>query len=82
MCGFGIPEVVDKEVWFIYTPANAAKVYRSIPTWSDFYYYSNLPAIPRVQEVPFPWGTENFSSSNGGYITDNVYIEPDKPWVL
>ncbi|MFA5649887.1 MAG: sialidase family protein [Proteiniphilum sp.] len=77
-----IPEVIDKELWFVNDEHNGD--YRPIPADSDFYYYSNFPAIPRVGEVPFPWGEENFYSGSGGYITNNVYIESDKdkPWIL
>ncbi|KAF5029670.1 hypothetical protein DSECCO2_646150 [anaerobic digester metagenome] len=77
-----IPEVIDKQLWFVNDEHNAE--YRSIPTDSDFYYYSGFSDIPRVQSVPFSWGEENFYSGSGGYITNNVYIEPDetKPWVL
>jgi len=77
-----IPEVIDKQLWFVNDEHNTE--YRSIPTDSDFYYYSGFPDIPRVQSVPFSWGEENFYSGSGGYITNNVYIEPDetKPWVL
>jgi len=73
-------EVVDKQVWFIDPLAN--KEFRSIPSDPQFRYYSGFPVIEKVQPVPFPWGKENFYSGNGGYLTDNVYVEPGKPWVL
>lgn len=77
-----IPEVIDKELWFVNDEHNGD--YRPVPIDPDFYYYSNFPAIPRVQNVPFPWREENFYSGSGGYITNNIYIEPneDKPWIL
>lgn len=74
------PKVVDKETWFINNLAN--KEYRPMPNDLQFRYFSGFPAIQNVQSVPFPWGKENFYSGNGGYITDNVYLEPGKPWVL
>ena len=74
------PRVVDKEVWLIDAPVDSA--YRPMPPDPEFRYYSGFPAIERVQPVPFPWGKENFYSGNGGYLTDNVYLEPGKPWVL
>lgn len=77
-----ISELIDKEIWFVNEEHNGD--YRPVPTDPDFYYYSGFPVIPPVQNVPFPWGEENFYSGSGGYITDNVYIESegDKPWVL
>lgn len=77
-----IPEVIDKEICFVNDEHNGD--YRPVPTDPDFYYYSGFPVIPPVQPVSFPWGEENFYSGNGGYITENVYLEPedDKPWVL
>ncbi|MCX6220245.1 MAG: sialidase family protein [Bacteroidia bacterium] len=74
------PIVVDKETWFINNLAN--KEYRPMPDDPQFRYFSGFPAIQNVQPVPFLWGKENFYSGNGGYITDNVYLEPGKPWVL
>lgn len=76
-----IPKVVDKEIWFIDSLANK-KEYLPIPDDPKFRYFSGFPTIEKVQSVPFPWGKENFYSANGGCITDNVYIEPGKPWVL
>ncbi len=73
-------KVVDKEVCFVNNLAN--KVYRSMPSNPQFRYFSGIPGIPNVQPVPFPWGKENFSSGNGGFLTDNVYLEPGKSWVL
>ena len=73
-------KVVDKEVWFIDSLAN--KEYRPLPSDPKFRYYSGFPVIEKVQPVPFPWGKENFYSGNGGSLTDNVYLEPGKPWVL
>lgn len=73
-------EVIDKEVWFVNNLAN--KEYRSMPTNPQFRYFSGFPGIPGVQPVPFLWGKENFSSGNGGFLTDNVYLEPGKSWVL
>jgi hypothetical protein len=75
-----IPEVIDKQIWFIDDTYNTT--YRTITSDPDFRYYSGFPAIPRVQSVPFEWGTENFYSGNGGYITDNVYCEPVKSMVV
>jgi hypothetical protein len=73
-------EIIDSEVWFVNNDIN--EDYRPIPTDPAFYYYSGLPVLPRVQQVPFAWEKENFSCNNGGYITDNVYLEPNKPWIL
>jgi len=73
-------EVVDKQVWFIDPLAN--KEYRPLPSDPQFRHFSGFPAIKSVQPVPFPWGKENFYSGNSGYLTDNVYLEPGKPWVL
>lgn len=73
-------QVVDQQVWFIDPLAN--KEYRPLPADPGFRYYSGFPAIQSVQPVPFSWGQENFYSGNGGYLTDNVYLEPGKPWVL
>ncbi len=73
-------KVVDKEIWFVEGLANGK--YRPIPVDPQFRYFSGFPAIKRVQSVPFPWGEENFSVGSGGYVTDNVFIEPGKPWVL
>jgi hypothetical protein len=73
-------QVVDKEVWLIDAPSD--KEYRPVPSDPAFRYYSGFPAIESVQPVPFPWGKENCYSGNGGYLTDNVYLEPGKPWVL
>lgn len=74
------PKILDKEIWYVDDHVNTN--YRVIPGDPQFRYLSNLPAIDRVQSVPFSWGKENFYSGNGGYITDNVYQEPGKPWVL
>lgn len=76
-------EVIDKQIWFVNNAFNNSE-YKNLPSDPDFYYFKNLPAIPTVQSVPFPWGKENFYSGGGGYITDNVYIEPgwNRPWVL
>lgn len=74
------PKVLDKEIWFIDEHAN--KEYRTLPSDPRFRYYSGFPVIEKVQPVPFPWGKENFYSGNGGYLIDNVYLEPGKPWVL
>jgi len=76
----GVLKVIDKEVWFADHPAS--KKYRTIPADPSFQYFSGFPAIKSVQDVPFPWKKENFFSGNGGYLTDNVYLEPGKPWVL
>jgi hypothetical protein len=73
-------KVVDQQVWFINNLANTE--YRPLPTNPLFRYFSGFPAIKSVQAVPFSWGEENFYSGNGGYLTDNVYREPGKPWVL
>lgn len=73
--------VIDKEICYV-NNANNTGVYRTIPSDQHFYYYTNVPPIPQNMPVPFEWETENFYSSNGGYITDNVYLEPDKPWIL
>ncbi len=54
-----IPEVIDKEVWFINSKDNNA--YRPVPADPAFRYFSGFSAIPNVQSVPFPWGKENFS---------------------
>lgn len=72
--------VLDKEIYYVNDAHNSG--YRPIPTDPDFYYFTNIPAIPRTLPVPFEWETENFYSNNGGYITDNVYLEPGKPWIL
>lgn len=72
--------IIDKEVCYVNDVYNSG--YRAIPTDPDFYYFKNLPSIPRNLPVPFEWETENFYSNNGGYITDNVYLEPDKPWIV
>jgi hypothetical protein len=74
------PVVTDKETSFITDPEN--KTYRPLPDLQHFRYYPELPVIESVQPVPFPWGHENFYSGSGGYLTDNVYLEPGKPWVL
>jgi len=76
----GALKVIDKEVWFADHLAN--KEYRTMPADPSFQYFSGFPAIKSVQDVPFPWKKENFFSGNGGYLTDNVYLEPGKPWVL
>jgi len=76
----GTLKVIDKEVWFADHLAN--KEYRTMPADPSFQYFSGFPAIKSVQDVPFPWKKENFFSGNGGYLTDNVYLEPGKPWVL
>jgi|GEM_PF-1809565 len=76
------PEVVDKEIWFVDANANTNGEYRPLPADPKFRYYTNFPPIKKVQPVPFPWEKENFSSGNGGYITDNVYMETEKPWVV
>jgi len=77
----GGPEIIDKEICFIDNLANK-KEYRPITNDPQFRYFSGFPSIKSVQPVPFPWGHENFYSGNGGYLTDNVYLEPGKPWVL
>lgn len=73
-------EVIDKEVWFVDHLAN--KEYRNMSADPSFRYFSGFPAIKSVQNVPFSWKKENFFGENGGYLTDNVYLEPGKPWVL
>ncbi len=73
-------EVIDKEVWFADHLVN--KEYRVIPADPLFRYFSGFPAIKSVQDVPFPWKKENFFGGNGGFLTDNVYLEPGKQWVL
>ncbi|WP_372934447.1 sialidase family protein [Mariniphaga sediminis] len=75
-----VPKVIDKQIWFVNDEYNTD--YRSIPSEPDFIYCADIPAIPRVQTVPFPWEKENFYSGSGNYITGNVFVEPDKPWVL
>lgn len=72
--------VTDKEVCYVNGMDN--KHYRPIPYDSDFYYYPDVPAISPVLPVPFEWGTENFYSNCGGFITDNVYCEPFTSWIL
>jgi len=73
-------EIIDKEVWFANDLFN--KEYRTVPTDPSLRYFSGFPEIKSVQGVPFPWEKENFFSGNSGYLTDNVYIESGKPWVL
>lgn len=77
-----IPEVIEKQLWFVDDSYNDC--YKEIPVDSDFYYYPVLPPISRVRPVPFPWGEENFYVGSEGYITNNIYKEPDcdKPWIL
>ena len=70
------PDLLDKESWFVDNLAN--KDYHSLPDDPQFRYFSGFPAIKSVQPVPFSWGQENFYSGNGGYLTDNVYLEPGK----
>lgn len=84
--------VIDKEICYVNDVYNTG--YREIPCDPDFYYFTNFPPIPRNLPVPFEWGTENFYLGNpvrtgspafediGGSITDNVYLEPDKPWIV
>lgn len=74
------PKVIDKEICFVNDAAN--KAYRPMPDDPRFRYFSGVPDIKLVQPVPFSWGLENFYSENGGYLTDNVYVEPRKPWIL
>lgn len=72
--------VIDKEIYYVNDVYNSD--YRPIPTDPEFYYFKNLSPIPRNLPVPFEWETENFYSNNGGYITDNVYMEPDNHWIV
>lgn len=73
--------IEDEEKYFVNETYNTGG-YRSIPIDPDFYYFTGFSNIPRTISVPFAWGTENCYSNNGGYITDNVYVEPDKPWIV
>ncbi|HBC30444.1 MAG TPA: hypothetical protein DC024_04240 [Clostridiales bacterium] len=84
--------VIDKEICYVNDAYNTG--YRAIPSDPDFYYFTKFPPIPRNLPVPFEWRTENFYLENpartgslafadiGGSITDNVYLEPDKPWIV
>ncbi|RIJ46493.1 exo-alpha-sialidase [Maribellus luteus] len=75
-----IPKVIDKQIWFINDQYNDE--YRAIPSDPGFIYCPNVPTVPSVQPVPFPWEKENFYSGSGNYITGNIFVEPGKPWVL
>lgn len=73
--------VLDQERCFVNGGSPAAGC-RPVPSDPGFLLHPDLPGIPAVNPVPFAWGKENFSSGNGHHITDNVYLEAGKPWVL
>ena len=73
-----VPEIVDKEIVFIDQTSN----YRTIPADPDFRNLTNIPALPPTIEVPFPWKEEKLISNTHGYITGNVFVDPEKRFVL
>src|SRR5690606_25385857 len=57
--------------------------YNPIPDDPGFRLHQGLPTLPASMSVPFDWETENLYGRSAGHcITDNVYMEPGKPWVL
>lgn len=73
-----MPEIIDKEVVFIDQTSN----FRSIPSDANFRTGSNIPSLPGTIEVPFPWEEEKLISNNRGYITGNVFVDPDRHFIL
>ena len=73
--------VLDQERCFV-NNAYQTTGCRPVPPDPGFLLHPHLPGIPAVNPVPFEWEKENFSSGNGYHITDNVYLEDGKPWVL
>ena len=72
--------VIDHQIWHVNETYNHE--YRPIPEDPGLRLHPGVPAIPKVQSVPFDWGKENFYGGTGQFITDNVYMEPGKSWVL
>lgn len=70
--------IIDKEIVFIDHGSN----YRAIPTDPDFRNVANIPSLPKIIEVPFPWKEERLISNNQGYITGNVFVDPKNRFVL
>ncbi|MBY5956935.1 glycoside hydrolase [Membranicola marinus] len=73
-----MPEIIDKEVVFI----DQTSSFRPIPSDPNFRTGSNIPSLPRTVEVPFPWEEEKLISNNQGYITGNVFVDPDSRFIL
>lgn len=73
-----VPEIMDKEIVFIDQTSN----YRTIPADPGFRSLTNIPSLPPTIEVPFPWKEEKLISNNHGYITGNVFVDPEKRFVL
>lgn len=76
--GMPAPEIIDKEIVFI----DQSSAPRPIPSDPKFRIGSNIPSLPTSIEVPFPWEEEKLISNRSGYITSNVFIDPDKRFIL
>ena len=73
--------VVDQHITYVNKEYNT--VFRPVPDDPGFRLHHGLPVLPAKLEVPFPWKEENlYGRSPGHCITDNVFLEPGKPWVL
>lgn len=74
-------KMIDREVVFV-DRAESDGNPRAMPVDADFLETSKLTPLPRQIEVPFEWKTENLYIRSSGALTDNVYREPGKPWLL
>src|SRR5690606_1059092 len=73
--------VIDQQIWHVNESFNGD--YKSVPKDLGFRLHPGLPSLPSALPVPFEWGEENlYGRTAGHFITDNVYLEPGKPWVL
>ncbi|GAA5221500.1 hypothetical protein GCM10025777_21300 [Membranihabitans marinus] len=72
------PIILDKEIVYIDQPSG----YRSIPNDSNFRNVHNLPGLPSTIKVDYPWEKERLIGNNQGYITSNVFVDPNNEYIL
>ncbi|MCX6992451.1 MAG: sialidase family protein [Kiritimatiellaeota bacterium] len=69
-------KVIDKEIRYVKDGITTVPRPAPIPVQSRL----DIPALPSTNfEVPYPWKTENLSSSTNPNF---AYKEPDKPWIV